>query len=218
MIWSDSYLNSLLEEAESAILDAVDCIYIRYALPTVAGKSTYSLPANFRSLIRITWKGLPLTGISFREAAITFPSSAIINETTKSEYSQGEPKFYCFHPTYSKTITLFPTPNETLSGIGNIYGSDISSQCVISYWGTGDLPDYIARRTKKAYAMWRAFSREGKGQDRVAAQYFKQKYDFLLEMFKKINAGIYLSRETNSIPGRVSSPVLPSNFEQVHWS
>ena len=227
MIWSDTYLNSLLDEAELAILDAVDCIYTRYSIATTAGISVYNLPSDFRSLIRITWKGIPLDSMSFRELMISFPNSAFVAESTKNEYSQGTPAFYCIHPSFSKVIKLIPTPNEALSGSGDIYGSGISDRCIISFWGTGDLPEYIARRTKKAYAMWRAFSKEGKGQNKEAAKYFKKKYDFLLEMFKKINAGIYLSRETSSPTpgrGRLSPPILPSGdtqfpggFERINY-
>jgi hypothetical protein len=218
MIWTDAYLNNLLEEADLAILDAVDCIYTRKAIATTIGISTYDLPSDFSSLLRITWKGLPLASMSFREMMTEFPNSARVSEGTKSEYSIGRPQFYCMHPTFSCQLKLIPTPNEALVATGDVYGSGITDRCIISYWGTGDLPDYIARRTKKAYAMWRAFSKEGKGQNKAAAKYFKKKYDFLLEMFKKINSGVYLSRETSfSEPRGRRDPILPANFERVHY-
>jgi len=217
MIWSDNYLNSLLTEAEEDIVTLVDCSYIRTALEVTKGKSTYILPSDLRSIIRITWKGQPLTGISFKDLSSLNPASFVVSETVKSEATESVPQFYCIHPTGSKNIRFYPTPNETLS-TGDVYGAGISSLCVVSYWGVGDIPVYIARRTKKAYVMMKAFAKEGKGQNLQASRYFKKKYDFLISMFKSINSGVYairsrsITNETN-----LKSPKLPSNFENVHY-
>jgi hypothetical protein len=217
MIWSDSYLNTLLNDAEFAIAQEVDYEYKRTAIAITQGKSLYDLPTGFNKLIRITWKGEPVDPISFRDMMVEFPNSAIVSEAEKNEYSEGQPRFYCIHPTFSQKIKLLPTPNETLSATGDVYGSaGIETLCIISYWSSGDLPTYTARRTKKAYAMCKAFLREGKGQNKVASDYYKMRYDFLLNMFKKINNGVYLSRESVFAEReRPRDPVLPSNYERI---
>jgi len=212
MIWSDSYLSTLLTEANLDILEKVKCVYTRTALTIVQGTSVYALPTDFRELIRITWKGKPIDSINEFEAERQFYTSA----PSGSEYSQGEPKFYCMKGV--KYIRLFPTPSEALANVGDAYGSGISSLCIVSYWGTGDIPDYIGRRVKKAYAMMRAFAKEGKGQNLDAVKYFKAKYDFLLAMFIKINSGIYAAKRSLSIgESRRKDPILPSTFERINY-
>jgi hypothetical protein len=87
---------------------------------------------------------------------------------------------------------------------------------------TSLLPNYIDRRTRKAYVLWKAFASEGKGQNARASKYYEQLYNFLIEQFIKINQGAYVGKRYAIEDGlltidgfRYPRPILPSQFERV---
>lgn len=142
-------------------------------------------------------------------------------------------------------IRLYPCPNLSLSSSAeNPYAGVYNGQsCVIGYWRNVDtsggsipvsphppssslslglLPSYVARRTQKAYVCWKAFEAEGPGQNATAAKYYQAKFEFLVERFKAINEGCYVSKRYEVDAGmltidkfRYPKPILPSNFERV---
>jgi hypothetical protein len=157
------------------------------------------------------------------------PVSMVIDEVNKWEAPQSRPRFYCFHPMDLRTIRFYPTPHETLSkddtkvfdtvGIGQVVA--------MSVWRGPDpddtqwqIPDYISRRTKKAFVLNQAFLKEGKGQNLTASEYYKKKYDFLISLFKKVNNGHFVSKrprlnDSFNLDGfgrHPHRPVLPPNY------
>lgn len=226
-IWSESYLNDLLNEAEKYISTKVDIHWTREALTVVADKSTYSLPVYIKKITRVTWKGIKLHPVNFDDTNILAYNSAVVSEVTKNEYSSSIPRFYTLHPTNITVIRLIPTPNESITptGLEDLFGVDIGSHAIISFYRSSDastfvLPTYVSRRFKKAYALYRAFLKEGKGQNLIASQYHKQKFELLLSYFDKINAGAYVSQRpalnnsisSRNIGGPPAPPQLPWNY------
>ena len=200
IIWSESYLTELLNEAERYISTKLDVYWDREALAITAGKSTYSLPVYVKKITRVTWKGKGLIPIAFDEVNALGYNSAVINDTTKEEYPSSEPRFYTLHPTNITVIRFLPTPNETIVPLGteDFMGADIASHVIYSFYRSSDLsshilPSYVSRRFKKAYALYRAFLKEGKGQNMAASKYYKQKFELLLGYFEKINSQSYVS-------------------------
>jgi len=138
----------------------------------------------------------------------------------------GTPLYYCLYPNGYRNICFYPTPSEaiTLTTTEDVYGADINGHCVISCWRNSDedytIPDYVARRTKKAYVMYKAFAIEGKGQDLNASRYYKAKFDYLIEYFKSINEGVFVAKKYQLTGGtfqrsRLARPVLPSSFTEI---
>ncbi len=224
-IWSESYLSTLLEEAEKRISSEKDIYWTREALSIVSGQSTYSLSPYYKKITKITWKGKKLEALNYDDAQSITYNSAVVSSGTRNEYTQSEPRFYTFHPNSLAVIRFIPTPNETITPTGaeDLFGTNIATQCIISFYRTTDnssfvLPNYVSRRFKKAYALYRAFLKEGKGQNLVASKYHKQKFDLLLSYFEKINSGAYVSKRpalTESqrfLGGPPPPPQLPWNY------
>jgi len=226
IIWSESYLNDLLNEAEKYVSTKENIYWMRYALTVVAGQSTYSLPVYIKNITRVTWKGTMLDPVNFDDANLIAYNSAVVSEATKNEYSSSEPRYYTLHPTNIAVLRLIPTPNESITPTGSedLFGADISTQCIISGYRSSDastyvLPSYVSRRFKKAYALYRAFLKEGKGQNLTASKYYKAKFELLFSYFSRINAGAYVSQrpalsETSlrNMGGPPAPPQLPWRY------
>lgn len=222
-IWSESYLSGLLDEAEKFISTKINVYWTREALTVVADQSTYTLGAYIKNITDVKWKGIKLFPVSFDEANLLAYNSAVVSNSVKNEYSSSEPRFYTIHPTNTSVLRLIPTPNESITPTGSedLFGVDIGSHCIVSYYRTSDastfvLPSYVSRRFKKAYALYRAFLKEGKGQNLVASKYYRAKFQLLLSYFEKINSGAFISqRHSLSYTGReIGGPPAPP---QLPW-
>lgn len=229
LIWQDSYLSRYADDAETDAASQVDYLFHRFSFASVQGQSVYTLPTYCKSIKRITWLGYKVWPISWREMADMTPSTMVVSESEKYEAPQGRPRFYCLHPNDLHAIRFYPTPNQTLAAVSDPLTTrdKILAGVIISCWRAPDvtgtefvLPSYISRRTKKCFVLMHAFRKEGKGQNMLASQYYKKKYDFQIELFKQINNQVYVSRRPRladdfNLSGfgrRPGRPVLPPNF------
>jgi hypothetical protein len=235
-IWANSQLEQWSTDAIGQIAVDVNCIWARECLATTARVSVYTLPTYVRSLRRVTWRSRSLEPQSWEELQLLTPTTIFVspNNTLNIESSQSRPLFYAMHPTNAYDIRLYPTPDEsfTISGEPDPYSPTSNSpSCIIEYWRKPDdtgtkptvsLPPYIARRTQKAYVLWKAFAAEGKGQDFQASNYYQKRYEFLIGMFRQINEGCFVSKKYSLGDGmldpqnyRYPRPMLGPNFERV---
>ena len=231
VIWDESYLLGKLEEAERDAVGKVDYLFYRTTISVTQGWSTVTLPSYVRKIARITWKGYKIWPVSWREMRDLNPSVAVVSDEERYETTQGKPLYYCLHPNNYRKIQFFPAPNESIAadplGTADIMGTAIPNYVIVSCYRAPStsnpslqLPPYIARRTKKAYALREAFLIEGKGQNIKASDYYSQKYDWEIENFKKINNGVFVARRPqlsdklggSGAGGRPARPVLPVNF------
>jgi len=231
MIWSSDYLAQLNIDAGKQISTDLNSIYNRSMLAITEGLSVYRLPNALRSLMRITYRGYKLEPMNWEQFTLLTPSTVFLNETYRIENSNSRPFWYTIHPTNLFDIRLYPAPNETFTADGDPFSPGVNdSKCIISYYQIIEpsseitsLPVYIDRRIRKAYVLWQAFSAEGKGQNLRASEYYRNKYFFLIERFKMINQGCYVSKKytlgNDNIPqtGRYPRPMLPSNFERRYY-
>ena len=237
MIWTDAQLSTWETDALGQIATDVNCIWACEALPVTKGVSVITLPAYVRTITRITWRGWTLDAANWEELSIMLAPATVFvapGSTANFESSQGRPLYYALHPTNPWDIRLFPCPSEsfTPSQISDPYSPTVNQPgCVVSYWrepdGTGtlpaiSLPSYIARRTVKSWVLWHAFAAEGKGQDLKAANYYMQKYNFLISQFRAINEGCFVGKKYSVDDGMLSTdnfrypkPLLPANFERI---
>jgi hypothetical protein len=235
-IWSDDFLNTLNNDAIGQIAVDVNCIYARECLVTVAGTSVITLPAYVRTVRRVTWRGRSLDPVNWEELTLLTPATVFVSPGSPSniETTLSRPLYYAMHPTNIYDIRLYPTPSEsfTTSGEPNVYAPTPNSpSCIVDYYREPDdtetdpkvsLPPYIARRTKKAWICWKAFSAEGKGQNLRAASYYQMKYNFLIEQFRRINEGCFIAKKYTVDDGslaiygfRYPRPTLNPNFERT---
>lgn len=231
-IWTDDFLNQLAVDAEEDIQQEIECIFDRQYLPTVVGQSVYTLPDSIRAIKRITWRGRKLDPANWEDLQSLSPHTAYVDPADKVETSVSRPWWYALHPTNIHDIRFYPTPDETFDGItGDPFSPGTNEpQCTISCWRNIDitnplysLPTYVDRRTRKAYILWKAFEKEGKGQNLSASKYYKQKYSFLIEQFRTINQAAFLSKRYSLDDGSLSTlearrypkPSLPPQFERI---
>lgn len=230
-IWTDDFLNGLAAAAERQIVIDVPCIFQIMSLPTIQGVSVYTLPDFIKGIRRITWLGRKIEPLMWEQFVLLTPATVFVAPGSSSniETANSRPQWYALHPTNVKDIRFFPTPDLTFSGTDDPYSPSPTSGCLIaynSYINTSSpltsLPPYIDRRTRKAYILWKAFEQEGPGQNTKAAGYYKNLYYFLIEQFKLINDGCFVSKKYTLGEGlyqlenyRYPKPLLPPNFERV---
>lgn len=231
-IWTDAYLNQLLQDAAHDIICEVPCLFHRFYLSTTNGLSVYTLDEKVRGIKRITWRGIELDPLSWQQMEAMAPGIAYVNSGNKFEGTSSRPQFYALHPTNIHDIKFYPTPSESLSAVGgDPYAPQPNEErCTISCWRNVDtaiasasLPGYIDRRTRKAFVLWKAFGKEGKGQNSRASDYYKARYQFLVKLFSQINAGCFASTAyqlDDRLPAQGRKPAKPTlgpNFERVRY-
>lgn len=231
MIWTDALLNQLAHDAAYDAHNKVTCLFHRYHLATTANVPIYTLP-NTSGIKRITYRGIKVDPLSWIEMEALAPFAAWVSSGTNNDPSIGVPRWYALHPTDVHAIRLYPTPMDSYTDTGDPY-SPVAAEpkCTVTCWrdfdpddDTTNLPDYVDRRLRKAYVLWQAFKKEGKGQDTNAAAFYSSKYQFLIELFKKINSGVFISKRYclgSSAPrvnsGRPAKPQLPATFERTFY-
>ena len=204
-IFTDSYLNTLLEDAEVALSESIPCIFDRFSLSVTAGTAVYTLPDTCFRLIEITWKGDALDPMEWAD----FQGSNWIKPQSLSQ--QGLPKNYLRVGNGWNKVMFHPTPDETIaaSDVNLELIATIKARVIISCYrlavpsgSTYRMPDFFIRHATKYYAMSKAYLKEGPGQNLIAAEYFLNKYNAVLRDLKKI---------VNEIPKNVAFQLGPSD-------
>lgn len=191
-IWSTSYLNDLLNEAEVELSEIIKCIIFRTSISVTAGNAEYDLPDGIIGILQVTWKGEWLDSLELDD----FKLDSYIKPQSLS--SQNKPRVYMRMRNGYKKIKFLPTPDETIASTSNpLDSTEIENRVIVTAYRSADttantyrLPSYIYRRFTKYYVLYRAFLQEGKGQDLKASEYFKNKYEFIKQRFKEINEKI----------------------------
>ena len=183
-------------------------------------------PTNVRD---IRFYPTPNASIAAQSVAIsdTVALGDTISYSSTSTVNLGDSLSLSDSVSASMTGTAFPPADNT------IWGGDIGNRVIVSCWRTADsnstknqLPEWAARRVKKAYVLWKAYAKEGRGQDTRAAQYYKEKYEWEVAQMNRINLGCYIARKyrlsaaelnPNPLDRRPSKPILPSNYEMVRY-
>lgn len=234
-IWSNTFLSKLAEDAEQAINIDLQAIYFKFCMATVSGQMVYTLPEYVRSVIRVTWRGKKLDPLSWEEMTLITPATVFVGAGDPGNINSvvGRPLYYGMHPTNPYDIRLYPTSDETFTTSGDDpWGPTVNGPaCIVSCWRTTDttftdptllLPSYIDRRTRKSWILWKAYGAEGKGQSLIASAYYKAKYNFLINQFRAINEGAFISKryalgdgESGLNNFRYPKPTMPSQFERV---
>lgn len=236
MIWTDDYINQLEVDGLQQINQDVQAVWQRFCLATTRGVSVYTLPDFVRSVLRITWRGYGLDSANWEEMTLLTPATVFIQPGDKQniETSQSRPLYYAMHPTSPYDIRVYPCPDESFaSNAEDPYApAPNGPSCIVTCFrtvdATGDdataqLPDYIVRRTQKAYVLWKAFAAEGKGQNLAASKYYKMRYDQLITVFRSINEGCFIGKRYSLDDGsllnndgfKYPKPTLSPRFERT---
>ncbi len=225
LIWEDAFLARLAADGEQDMVNRVACLFYRFNQAVTANTSVYTLPVKTSRIRRVTWLGIKLDPITFNDLCMMHPTFVWEDSTNKVDIPTGQPQYYVLHPTNINDIRFFPCPIEDVpDDAKDPYGEGIDTNIVISCFrnvdGTNEkyqLPDYIYRRAIKAYVLWKAYGAEGKGQSLKASGYYKQKYEYYVGHFDKLNSDSFVSKRYSlnaSLPGPggPGRPVLPARF------
>lgn len=241
MLWTSEYLKQLELEAEIQIAEEVQCLIDRLSLTIELGTAEYQLPDYVSNIRKITWKGFELeplghieypnwiytldevTGGAFNAEAFT--DAFFIGDSIHSGTPQGKPTSYFYSAFGENKIVFNPSPNENLAILtGDIWNNNLDQGVVIEFYRTPNgndwtLPKYIRRRTIKAYVLWKAFAREGDGQNLRASEYWLQKYQILIvraqRIINQINSAAIYTRSDVVQNRTIARPKLPPNWDVV---
>lgn len=249
MLWTNEYLADLALEAEIEIAKKLPCIIDRYSLSVEIGIAEYQLPEYVTNIRRVFWKGTRLDPVSHLEiddwvftweqstfgafTEVNYQETAFDIDDIIGATPMGKPTRYFYSKLGENVIRLNPTPNENVGVFDALYGANIPNAVIVEFYREPDgvnwkLPEYIRRRTIKSYVMWKAFAREGDGQNLSASQYWQGRYAVNLERANKIilhlHSSLIQAREPNHLshggfdeygyqgPYVPARPVLPPNY------
>jgi hypothetical protein len=256
MLWSNEYLARLAFDAETEIANETKCIIDRISISTALHVSEYQLPQYVFNVRKVYWKGFrldPISGYTVPETAydiITWKSAGFnpsafspafltgysdITSTFGAGVKGGKPIEYFYAGFGENIIKINPSANEVLQRYEDgLWSNNIENSLIIEFYRFPDgenwkIPQYFRRRTIKAYVLWKAFAKEGDGQNLDASQYWEKRYHLLLGRAKIITDNIYKIYTYSRKPGNdiycgnnfdygyqgptiPPRPILPSNY------
>ncbi len=224
-IFTESYLNDLIDETEQQLSQEISCIFQRFSIAVTTGVSTYTLSPVPVGILEITWKGRTIYPYDPED----WQGDPYVKPQVQGV--QGQPKWYNRVSYGWDKIFFYPIPNETIAADDTNLSTDtgIASRVIVSCYRLADpnsdsirMPTYLFRNIMKYRAMERAYLREGPNQNLQASEYFKKKYDGFLKNYtsfiNKIPQAVQLGfgGEAKSAFGRKPHrPILPTSGK---WS
>lgn len=185
--FTDSQINSLINDAQRDIVNATWCNYNNTDITLVSGTTYYSLPGDLIAIVRVTRerKVLKETSLNQKDA-----------EASGWEMSGGVPSAYFQDPAQTDMIGFAPWPSGTSSTgtVRIIYvaqPTDLSSDSTSPFNNETRFEPYHDLITM--YAAYRVFLIEG---DINKAQFYRQEYESRLQMMRD-----RVGSKPNYIPG-----------------
>jgi len=207
MIWSNEFLNRVALEAEIEIAKQVPCIIDRYSSAVGLHQSEILLPDYVNNIRRVFWRGerlIPYSGLSVPDWNYdqeTYQNGAFEHTAFTSAFhigglvqtgSWGKPHSYFYSHFGENVMRLNPSSNEELPQYTNgLFDTNIGNGLIIEFYRVPDgvnwrIPEYFRRRTIRAYVLWKAYAKEGDGQNIKASDYFKARYTLYLARAQKL--------------------------------
>lgn len=211
-VFSNELLLRFFKQGEDNLAHERNFIADRYSIPVVSGTSAYTLPDYILSIRRVTYLGTKLDPLPYRD----------FREVFQSATQQGKPYWYIYNNVGINKIQLFPTPNQNVASVTNVWTTEIATGCIVEYYRSADgatyvLPSYIRRQLLKLYVARQCFAVEGAGQNIKMVKYFDARWtkkkaewfallDELYSKPRKLVVGMTV--DSGYFP---ASPVLPIN-------
>lgn len=215
MQWDTNYLNEIRKQVEITTSIRFPCLFKQTRLAITAGNPIVELPSDCLSIIRLTYKGKKLFSLNAADYR-NFGFPTYPQDTGTAEI----PTHYLISPYQAGQIQLCPAPLTSYTPSGPInYSTDV----VLSYYavanpdGSPRLPSWIRTTLVELGTQYRAYMKEGKSQLIRVVDYYKSKFEELLNNFRHIANRVPSAINQEFLPNsperqRIPRPVLPSNF------
>jgi len=208
-IWASAELTVYVKEGQADLVRKTGCLWFKSDhanLVPVAAQGTYTLPSDLLLLERLTYQKMKMFPLTRRDAEMRDP----LYRTT-----EGLPRYYIMEGDGIGTIRYVHVP----SAAGAATDVSIEYQrraATLSADGTAlDIPDRYADYVRH-YVMWKAYERDGPGQNLKMADHYRIRYEEGIARMLKRKDQIHAARITKlgggPPPYRPGLPVLPWQY------
>lgn len=212
-IWTSAELTMYVKEGQDDLVRRTGLLWKKdtpAGLVPVASTGTYTLPTDLVQLERLTYKNLKMFPLTRNQAEAKDP----LYRT-----STGEIRYYILEGDGIGTVRYVPVPSA------NGAASDISIEyqrraATLSTDGTSlDIPDRYADYVRH-YVMWKAYERNGPGQNLKAAKHYELRYTEGIARILRRKSQTHSARITRLGGSRYGQrkpglPVLPWEYGKV---
>ena len=227
LLWTDDLILRYISEADKDICDNVQLVWKRFPLNIVNGTFTYDISSGvvgtlgqLKNITRISWMGYTVDALTQDQVAMLSPVYMT---------QQSRPRWFTLQFEGYTTLRLYPGPSTSLPPLSDyvsiLTDVNIQNECVVSGFFSPEeeipyvfTPDFVARRTIKAYVLWKCYAREGNAQNLKLAQYYKTKYEKALLRLEDTYGKTFNStkRQYTDVaiqrPWKPHPPILPPQF------
>lgn len=209
-LFNTSDLTRFWNQGENEISHERPFLVDRISLNIQTNVALYTLPDYVVSIKRITYLGKKLDPLPKRNQREVFQAAT----------QAGNPFWYVYNNIGANLISLFPTPEQNLPTVTNVWDTDIPNSCIVEFFRATDnntfkIPSYLRRQLLKYYTAKRAYAIDGAGGNLKLVKYYTEKWmskkmefvewlDFLHTKPRKFCVDEIVS--SNYFPGE---PVLP---------
>lgn len=196
--------------AEQQVSQEVDFLIDRISLNILPNVAIYTLPDYCRSIRRITYLGLKLDPLPYRNLRDVFgPGNQV-----------STPFWYIYSNVQQNSIQLFPIPGDTIPNVTNVWDSDIPNGCIVEFWRISDnsnfiMPPWARNQVCKRYVAKQTYTVEGASQNLKLAAYYEKQWILWKQRFSDRISDLYntprklVINEVISSNYYPASPVLP---------
>lgn len=180
-----------MDQAEKELGILTDAVVRRFSIDVSEGDNIFNLPPGTLGILRVTWKGQALEGLSLRD----FSTVQGIHPGVSPR--RGTPRYYIRHNQGELLMLIHPDAGESLSAPADDTElhkqSVLKEHLVVTAYTTPDPEDetyrlrsYMRRTACKYYALWKAYEREGPDQIVAVADFYKSRWEYFSSMYQML--------------------------------
>ena len=212
-LFSDATIDFLEGNGNNEFSDNARTNLVRYSPVVTAGQPVFTMPADCRDIIEITYLGYPVYPLP----------PAAFKEFNRWARQSNRPMWFTYDTyTAQRTIKLFPSPSQSLAAATDLDDLNQLSQTMhIAYWqncsSANPIPDFLATPVLKTYIAKECYAIEGRAQNLKYAKYFADRYQIELKNAVEIVNDLFTKpRRFNCTPRGEQphkfDPILPIKF------
>lgn len=221
-IWSQAELQEYVKLGYKRLLRETKAVWKQQYVNDQDGVSDAPLPSDLIEIDRATWNAKPLSIES--EGTVMYRDDQYLNEDETGD----QPTALFISGT--STLRKYPVPNTTITSTQP--AAPTTAEVLntrLEYFSSGvdldtyafEIPDYWSR-TVRFFALWKAYSRKGKGHNKKMGEFYSKRWDMdimtyrrLVNQIASIREGIFGGRASSPSSRRPADPRLPWQYGRV---